>query len=658
MNPMYYFLDSLPMLLFWGVVIFILFKIFKKKTPSSNVSPELFTRLVLLLEQKGILTSAELYGSSAVNPQMVASMEVQNIDNTILNTQSPQVPMSAPFISATPEVIATSEETGAKWLGRLGIIAILIGFSFFLTVIVGMVGPVGKIIIGVLVGITLLVAGQMMREKYGRYSDLILSGGIGILYLTIFSSFALYHLVGQPLAFVLMSLVTILAVTLSIIGGTMNLATLGVVGGFLTPYLISTGESNLVGLSIYMLILDIGVLGVSFMRKWDSLNYLGFVGTVILFGGWFFRFYTQEQLGITFIFGTAFFLVYLVSSVIHNIYNRKISTEGDTILATINAFIYFGFIYAIFHPQNADILGFFALVLAVVYFTLGYVARLNNPEDQMMNIYLPGLAIAFLSVAIPLQVSGYWITLAWLIESLVLFAVALETKRATMRFFAGLVFILGVVRLFVIDLWNSVDLLNYTIIFNRHMFMLAVAILVAYGIVYLYNRASRGLVLGKSELGVMAVFMIFANVATVFTLTLETSRFYDREIAEISLEYRSTTQNNDTYRGNTSGYNQNGEDYRAMQSKISDSSKQRDVVISILWALYAVALLVVGFISRIRLLRLLGLALFFITAIKIFFTMWNLGGMYPFFAFFIFGSIALGGSFAYEKFKHRINEVL
>ncbi len=628
-----------------------------KTVAAQGASAELLIRLINLLEKKGFITKADLYDANSTTQAQSADQWVVPQTTPLSDISTQNIPTDILVASVNqPPKAESSEGSVARLLGKLGIISLVIGFSFFLTVIVQAMGPVGKIMVGVILGVALLILGQYFRNKYPIYSDLIFAGGIGIFYLTIYSAYALYQLVGQPFALVLMSLVTILAVTLSIIGGTMHLATLGVVGGFLTPFLFGMGQSSMVGLFSYILILDIGILAVSVFRKWDQLNYLGFMGTIFAFVSWYSSHYAPEKFGETFLFLTLFFLVYLISTVIHNIYNNKLSTGSDTALVTINALAYFGLAYLLLDQKSPDILGFFALSLAIIYFFLGYIARTNNSEDKAMNIYLPGLAIVFLSIAIPLQVSGYWITLAWLVEALVLFAVALATKRPVMQIFAGGVFLLGSIRLFGLDVWNYGNIADYTIIFNRHVFLIAVAVLVAYGISYLYHHSSLNSTLSKNELAVIAVFLIFANVATLFAITTETSRYYSKEIASLQTEMLNKEQNQATYRGNDeySPRSYNNVSYE----EINSLSNQKNVVISILWALYAGLLLVVGFSSRIRLLRLLGLVLFFATAIKVFFTMWGLGGMYAFSSFFIFGMIALGGSFMYEKFKHRIIEVL
>jgi uncharacterized membrane protein len=85
---------------------------------------------------------------------------------------------------------------------------------------------------------------------------------------------------------------------------------------------------------------------------------------------------------------------------------------------------------------------------------------------------------------------------------------------------------------------------------------------------------------------------------------------------------------------------------------------QEKTVISIVWALYAAFITIVGFVAHIRSARVLGIILFVITAIKIFFNLWALGPLYRIVSSIIFGVIALAASFLYAKYKDRLKDVL
>ncbi len=96
---------------------------------------------------------------------------------------------------------------------------------------------------------------------------------------------------------------------------------------------------------------------------------------------------------------------------------------------------------------------------------------------------------------------------------------------------------------------------------------------------------------------------------------------------------------------------------RAMQNhnvKISSLENTSNTLVSVLWALYAVALTGIGFARRITGIRRLGLILFVITGIKIVLDVWSLGQIYRIVSFIVFGIIALVASFVYAKYKDRL----
>jgi len=56
-------------------------------------------------------------------------------------------------------------------------------------------------------------------------------------------------------------------------------AVLGILGGYATPVMLSTGEVNFPGLYGYMLLLGVGVLGIAIWKDWPLLKLLSFLCT-------------------------------------------------------------------------------------------------------------------------------------------------------------------------------------------------------------------------------------------------------------------------------------------------------------------------------------------------------------------------------------------
>ena len=62
-----------------------------------------------------------------------------------------------------------------------------------------------------------------------------------------------------------------------------RIAFLALVGGLITPMLVSTGENHEAALFTYLTILGAGVLGIAWVRDWKSLPPAQFLATLVYF---------------------------------------------------------------------------------------------------------------------------------------------------------------------------------------------------------------------------------------------------------------------------------------------------------------------------------------------------------------------------------------
>jgi uncharacterized membrane protein len=83
----------------------------------------------------------------------------------------------------------------------------------------------------------------------------------------------------------------------------------------------------------------------------------------------------------------------------------------------------------------------------------------------------------------------------------------------------------------------------------------------------------------------------------------------------------------------------------------------KQLSLSVVWALYASGLLVAGRIRRLRLLRVMGLALLSLTTLKAF--VWDLSSLdraYRIISFIMLGAILLVVSYFYQRSQHPVEE--
>ncbi|MBU3925158.1 DUF2339 domain-containing protein [Patescibacteria group bacterium] len=559
-------------------------------------------------------------------------------------------------------------EIGLKWLGRIGILALIFGVAFFLKYAFenNWIGEAGRVAIGILSGMVLIYLGDYLRQKYTSYASTLTGGGIAVLYLSIYSSFAYYRLIDQIPAFIAMMIITAIGAFLAIRYERINLAVLSILGGFLTPILLSTGANNQIGLFSYMTILNLGVLAISFYRNWQKLNLLGLIATLFLYFGWSAAHYDASQLFLTEAFLTLWFIIYSVAIVSHNILSKKKADISDLALIILNGLAYFGISYFLLAKDYGDYLGFFTVLLAAVYFIFAYVSYQVNSEDKELALFFPGLSIFFLTISAPIQFDGVWVTIAWAVEAVALVMGGFYLKNYAMRFFAWALLGIVVMRLIFIDNYQTASTMDYILIFNKR-FLIFMAGVVSFSAVYYLYSKYEALVKNK-ELKAKAAALFLINFLLLWNLSAEVSVYFSNQIKfqNMAAVYPQCQMWDYDSRGN---YTENIrcarqiKEYNAAQSinseKIKNIQSTETALQTVLWSLYAIGLLAFGIRGKNRFLRLMGIGLFGITIAKAFlYGFMAMQGIYRIVAFIILGALLLAASFAYNKYKEKIKEII
>ncbi len=215
----------------------------------------------------------------------------------------PPVPAfaSPPPVSAKPEPAINWEQfMGVKGFAWVGGLALFLGVAFFVKYSFdnNLVSPELRVAIGFLAGLGLLVGGLVLsRKNFPALSQTLCATGVVILYAVTFACRSVYHFAffGPLPTFLLMVLITTTAFFLAIRLNALVVAILGMLGGFLTPLLLSTGEDNPLGLFGYIAILDAGLMVVALNRRWYFLTALAAAGTALMQIGWTNKFFISEH---------------------------------------------------------------------------------------------------------------------------------------------------------------------------------------------------------------------------------------------------------------------------------------------------------------------------------------------------------------------------
>jgi uncharacterized membrane protein len=517
---------------------------------------------------------------------------------------------------------------GSHWLNRIGIAAVLIGVSYFLKYAFdnNWIGPAGRITIGLLAGIAVVIWSERFRTRgYRIFSFSLKAVGIGVLYLSLWAAFQVYNLIPSGVAFVAMLLVTASTAALAIAQDAEILAAFALAGGFMTPVLLSTGQNREVELFSYLAILNGATLVLVVFKPWRRLLVLSFVGTLLMYVGWHVTYYTREQLRVTLGFATLFFAIFAVAPLIGKGKEREanVSATVPYLIAFLNAAVYFLQVYTMLQDVDKAAIAWFALALAGVYIFLSRQMRVresNASAAATLHFLHLALAIGFITIAIPIRLNAHWITIGWFVEAAVLLWVAEWVKSDFLNVFAIAALALGVARLLFIDnFYSERVLLNARM--AVHVVALGVLALVA------WYGAHRNDDSGRRA---AASAIIALNLLALVALSREVADYYSRALLAAS--------------------RQPGVWIGGEWSSTRNIAIARDFTFSALWMGYGAVLMIVGFWRRSAFIRWQALVLIAATTIKVFvYDVSQLDRGYRILSFIVLGVLLLAISFGYQR---------
>jgi len=250
-----------------------------------------------------------------------------------------------------------------------------------------------------------------------------------------------------------MAFITVCAGGMAVLFNSMLVAVLGIIGGYGTPVMLSTGEVNFVGLFGYLLLLGLGVLGISYKKNWRLLGYLSFVCTYALFFATMHKYYEPDDFWQVMPFLAAFFVLFSTMTFIFNLVSREKATLLELLALLINAGIFFVTSYALVEETHGKIwVAAVTLALAAFYVGHVYYFLLRKLRDRELLLSFIGLAAFFLAVTVPLILSRQWITVSWAIQAFIMLWIAGKLKSEFLRHVSYLLYAIVLARFCLLDL--------------------------------------------------------------------------------------------------------------------------------------------------------------------------------------------------------------
>lgn len=315
---------------------------------------------------------------------------------------------------------------GENLANKIGILIIVtgVGIGAKYSVEHQLINPLTRILLGYLTGIVLLGFAIKLKQKYHNFSATLLSGSMSIFYFVTYSAHSFYDLIPRIPAFGLMLLFTVFIVIAAIRYDRQIIAHIGLVGAYAVPFLLSEDSGQVAVLFSYMALINAGVLAIAVKKLWKPLWYSSFGITWLIVTGWYLSDYRPDAdftLGLGFL--CIFFVLFYLTLVSYQLLHRTSLGKEDTLLLLANAFVFYGLGYHMLDQrQNGpELLGLFTLGNALPHFALAMIIHKRQAVDRNLFYLIVGLVLVFITIAIPVQLDGNWVTLLWSGEAALLF---------------------------------------------------------------------------------------------------------------------------------------------------------------------------------------------------------------------------------------------
>ena len=330
---------------------------------------------------------------------------------------------------------------GENLLSKIGITVLVLGISFFVKYAIDQnwIKETGRVIIGLIAGGILIGIAHRIRNSYRSFSSVLMGGGLTVFYFTIAFAFHQYHLISQTAGFIIMFIITAFAVVLSLYYDRLELAILATIGGFITPFLVSTGQDNYVALFTYLCILNSGLMVLAWFKRWPSINIIALFFTTIIYGSWLIKKMWFDYPAVVpykdaMLFGILFYLQFVTMNIVNNIRERKIFNAFDFIVVlSINFLFYLAAMFILPYWDHGNYNGLFTALLGIFNLLLVLGFKQKKTIDPNFLALLTGLALTFISLAAPVQFNGNYVTLFWAAEAVILFWLFQRTRTVQLK---------------------------------------------------------------------------------------------------------------------------------------------------------------------------------------------------------------------------------
>jgi len=429
---------------------------------------------------------------------------------------------------------------GGNLINKIGIIAIVAGFGFLISFAIEneLLSPLIRLILSLSSGFILIGFAYRLMKKYRNFSGVLFGGGIAVLYFSVYIAHDFYNFIPSWITILFMLLLTIITAGIASWQNTEAIGMYGFVGAYAIPFLFGLHSADNLSFIFYVTIINLGIIFLSYFKDWKILYYTSFGLSWIIFMVWYGS-TSPDKPGTTITVGflTFFFVSFYAIFLLYKLVKEEKFHAGDIFFLLLNSFIFYGVGYHLFeHSKLEEYLGLFTLGNAILHgFALFLILRARGVEKGLY-LLIAGLVMLFITISIPVQLTGKWVTLLWTGEFVLLYLIGQKSHTKFYINFSLVLLLLAFASLFIdwTTAYQPFSFPDYTgkpIIFNTTL-LLSLFFILGTGFITYYKRffTSNTLIPGAPHAIIPVLFVASIYLIFRFELVNSFAKLYQESI--------------------------------------------------------------------------------------------------------------------------------
>jgi uncharacterized membrane protein len=346
-------------------------------------------------------------------PSLIAKPEEGQVPRPAVASMAETLPQPAVERSVSEPSVNFGDWIKEDWIVKLGALLLLIGFGWLATYAFmnNWIGPMGRIILGIMAGVVFLIVGAFRIQKHQNQGEVFSVLGSTVILVTTFAARMYYGFFDPLMALALMFMSVVFVAFIGVRYKSKYLPLISLILAGIAPLLTHAATVNYVSLFTYLVLVVLGVIWVVAITGQRSLVSASlllvfFYSLPHFFGG------NSELL----LFAYLFTIIFFVSNIISIIKSETKEMSFNMLTAGMNGLFLLCWVLSTEQEEfKSLIIAAWMLVFAIGAFLVFQKTGKKEP------FYVYALAsISMLAAATALELSGNTLLIAYSIESMII----------------------------------------------------------------------------------------------------------------------------------------------------------------------------------------------------------------------------------------------